>query len=113
VPHPVEQATATASVAEATAPSSTFFAQSVASVGPPEEKCDGGMICVQGRLVPEVIQRILHLNRSRFRGCYVDARRAGASPYAFASTFESLSFPQPEGGEVTITYPMVFTPSSP
>ena len=98
---------------------------------------------LNGRLPPEVIQRVVHANFGRFRGCYQSALasnpnlqgrvavrfvigRAGTVTSAsgsgdmpnqgviscVASAFGSLTFPQPEGGIVTVTYPIVFTPTN-
>ena len=97
---------------------------------------------VSGRLVPEVVVRIIHLNRARFRFCYSEAlrrsprlsgriaihfvilRSGAVSRVSVADgstiddadfraclvdSFGKLSFPQPEGGEVVVTYPMFFT----
>lgn len=94
---------------------------------------------VEGRLPPEVIQRIVRQNHGRFRQCYVDAFRGEARPTArvtvtfvigrdgsvgsasakgdgeaglascVARSFYGLSFPQPEGGVVKVTYPLAFT----
>jgi TonB family protein len=98
---------------------------------------------VSGRLVPEVVVRIIHLNRGRFRFCYSNALRksprlsgriaihftisrtgevVGASVVngstiddtdfraCLVDAFGKLSFPQPEGGLVDVTYPMFFAP---
>jgi hypothetical protein len=100
-------------------------------------------VIVSGRLVPEVIVRIIHLNRARYRFCYSEALRhtprlSGRVAIHFViarsgevkqpsvadgstiddadfraclvDAFGKLSFPQPEGGEVAVTYPMFFTP---
>jgi hypothetical protein len=99
---------------------------------------------VSGTLPSETVERILHLNRARFRFCYAqglqkDATLSGRVIVRFvigrngevskadvdpASTlaslevracltdaFKALSFPQPEGGLVYVTYPLAFTPS--
>ena len=95
-----------------------------------------------GRLPPEVVQRIVRQNFGRFRHCYdqaltrnpnlqgrVAARfvidRSGAvSSVAnggsdlpdsgvvscVLSAFYGLSFPAPEGGIVTVVYPIAFSP---
>jgi len=100
-----------------------------------------GPTVVNGRLPPEVIQRIVRQNFGRFRLCYEAALRkkpklAGdvvlrfviardgnvssandhastiADPYMVACvlrSFGSLSFPQPEGGIVTVTYTIKFS----
>jgi TonB family protein len=98
---------------------------------------------VSGRLVPEVVVRIIHLNRARFRFCYSQAlrhaprlsgrvaihftiMRSGEVSHVVVTdgstiddvdfraclvdSFGKLSFPQPEGGEVGVTYPMFFAP---
>lgn len=100
-------------------------------------------VMVSGRLVPEVVVRIIHLNRGRFRFCYSNALRkspqlsgriaihfviarsgevakvtvGGGSTIddadfraCLTDAFGKLQFPQPEGGEVAVTYPMLFTP---
>ncbi len=101
-----------------------------------------GATQVNGRLPPEVIQRIVRQNFGRFRMCYeqglarnpnlegrVGVRfvigRDGAVSNAgnggsdipdsgvvscTISAFYGLSFPQPEGGIVTVTYPIMFSP---
>jgi hypothetical protein len=97
---------------------------------------------VNGRLPPEVIQRIVRQNFGRFRLCYDVALKAnpklsGRLSVKFVITnagmvqsvsnggsdvpdpamvacvlrgFNALSFPQPEGGNVFVTYPIIFTP---
>jgi len=97
---------------------------------------------VNGRLPPEVIQRIVRQNFGRFRLCYenglrgnpnlqgrVTARfvidRSGAVGMTadggsdipdsgvvqcVVRGFGNLSFPQPEGGMVTVVYPIQFNP---
>jgi TonB family protein len=110
--------------------------------GPPQAPCIECTM-VSGRLVPEVVVRIIHLNRGRFRFCYQNALRrspnvSGRIAIHFVisrsgevthtsvengstiddadfraclvDAFGKLSFPQPEGGEVGVTYPMLFTP---
>ena len=101
-----------------------------------------GATTVNGRLPPEVIQRIVRQNFGRFRLCYENGLRnnpnlqgrvsvrfvigadgavsnvanAGSDlPDAAATAcviraFVGLSFPQPEGGIVTVTYPILFAP---
>ncbi len=101
-----------------------------------------GGTSVNGRLPPEVIQRIVRQNFGRFRVCYesglrnnptlqgrvavrfVIDRNGGVSMTADGGSdlpdpgvrscvvraFGSLSFPQPEGGVVTVVYPIVFSP---
>src|ERR1019366_9393316 len=99
-----------------------------------------GAVQVNGRLPPEVIQRIVRQNFGRFRLCYENGLRqqpqlagrvvvrftidrtgavttvadAGSTLHDAAVVgcvmrgFGNLSFPQPEGGVVTVVYPMVF-----
>jgi hypothetical protein len=94
-----------------------------------------------GRLPPEVIQRIVRQNFGRFRLCYEEGLRLspslagrvtvkfvigrdGSVPAAMPAgsdladdrvvscvvrRFADLSFPKPEGGIVTVVYPIVFT----
>jgi hypothetical protein len=102
-----------------------------------------GTTTVNGRLPPEVIQRIVRQNFGRFKLCYLEGLnrdpkltgmvatkfvidRAGAVSTAAreATTtmpdaavvscvvrgFSNLSFPQPEGGIVTVVYPVIFDP---
>jgi TonB family protein len=114
---------------------------------PPPPPC-AGMLCdstlVVGSLPGETVERVIHLNRARFRACYAAGvsrnaalagrviveftiRRSGEvgdAAVAAASTlpdgevraclldaFRHLSFPQPEGGVVSVTYPMSFSPA--
>ncbi len=97
-----------------------------------------------GRLMGEVIQRIVRQNQGRFRACYEGALsrnpslegrvavrfvidRTGAVSTAVDSgsdlpdeqvkacvvrSFYNLSFPQPSGGSVTVSYPIYFSPAS-
>jgi tetratricopeptide (TPR) repeat protein len=101
-----------------------------------------GPVQVNGRLPPEVIQRIVRQNFGRFRLCYENGLRKNASLQGRVSVkfgidrsgavsmaadggsdlpdpgviacvtrgFSNLSFPAPEGGLVTVTYPIVFSP---
>ena len=101
-----------------------------------------GATQVNGRLPPEVIQRIVRQNFGRFRLCYENGLRsnpnlAGRVAVRFVidrtgavSTsadggsdmpdrgvvscvvrgFGNLVFPQPEGGIVTVVYPIIFNP---
>lgn len=101
-----------------------------------------GATTVNGRLPPEVIQRIVRQNYGRFRLCYenglrtnpklagqvtvkytidrsgntVDVKDGGSSmPDAAVLScvlrgFGNLTYPQPEGGIVTVAYPIIFTP---
>ncbi len=102
-----------------------------------------GAVSVNGRMPPEVIQRIVRQNFGRFRLCYENGLRnnpnlAGRVSVRFVIDksggvgmtadggsdlpdagvvqcivrgFGNLSFPQPEGGMVTVVYPMSFSPS--
>ncbi|MCL2776953.1 MAG: AgmX/PglI C-terminal domain-containing protein [Polyangiaceae bacterium] len=97
---------------------------------------------VNGRLPPEVIQRIVRQNFGRFRLCYENGMRnnpnlegriavrfvidrSGAVSLTqdggsslpdqgvvscVVRAFQNLSFPQPEGGIVTVIYPIIFSP---
>lgn len=101
-----------------------------------------GATTVNGRLPPEVIQRIVRQNFGRFRMCYeqglsrnpnlegrvgvrfVIGRDGAVSNVGnggsdlpdqgvvscVISAFYGLSFPQPEGGIVTVVYPIMFSP---
>jgi hypothetical protein len=101
-----------------------------------------GATSVNGRLPPEVIQRIVRQNFGRFRLCYENGLRNNPNLQgrvavkfvidrsgAVAMTadggsdlpdqgvvqcvvrgFGNLSFPQPEGGMVTVVYPIMFNP---
>jgi hypothetical protein len=101
-----------------------------------------GATQVNGRLPPEVIQRIVRQQFGRFRLCYENGLRTdpkltgrvavkfvidrsgsvtsaqdGGSDLPNAGVvscvvraFGNLSFPQPEGGIVTVVYPLVFSP---
>jgi hypothetical protein len=101
-----------------------------------------GATQVNGRLPPEVIQRIVRQNFGRFRLCYENGMRNNPNLQgrvavkfvidrsgAVAMTadggsdlpdqgvvqcvvrgFGNLSFPQPEGGMVTVVYPIQFSP---
>lgn len=96
-----------------------------------------------GRIPPEVIQRIVRQNQGRFRSCYEAALsrnpnlegrvavrfvidREGSVSVAgegdsglpdegvrkcVVRSFYALSFPAPQGGTVTVTYPIYFSPS--
>jgi hypothetical protein len=115
-----------------------------AVVAPPSSSLGSGPVQVNGRLAPEVIQRIVRQNFGRFRLCYEAGRRNNASlsgtvrvkfvvdrkggvatasdagsdlpdPAVVACVvhgFGGLSFPQPEGGPVTVSYPVVFGPGN-
>jgi len=102
-----------------------------------------GSTTVNGRLPPEVVQRIVRRNMGRFKYCYqqglvrdpslsgkvavkfvIDTKGEVTTATRDASTtltdaavvacitraFQSLSFPEPEGGIVVVTYPIVFQP---
>ncbi len=101
-----------------------------------------GATQVNGRLPPEVIQRIVRQNYGRFRLCYENGLRNnpnlqgrvavrfvigrdgavsnvsnGGSDLPDAGVVQcvvrayyGLSFPQPEGGIVTVVYPIMFSP---
>jgi tetratricopeptide (TPR) repeat protein len=101
-----------------------------------------GAVQVNGRLPPEVIQRIVRQNFGRFRLCYENGLRSnpnlagrvtvkfnidrtgavgtvadGGSELPDVSVvqcivrgFSGLAFPQPEGGVVTVSYPIIFAP---
>jgi tetratricopeptide (TPR) repeat protein len=102
-----------------------------------------GATAVNGRLPPEVIQRIVRQNFGRFRRCYEDGLRSNATLSGRVSirfvidrsgsvvlaavagstlpntavvqcvqrSFMSLGFPQPEGANVTVVYPLNFEPN--
>ena len=101
-----------------------------------------GTTITNGRLPPEVIQRIVRQNFGRFKLCYEEGLRGnpsltgrvavkfiisrdgsvgttqdGGSDIPDASVtqcvvrgFSNLTFPQPQGGIVTVVYPITFTP---
>jgi hypothetical protein len=101
-----------------------------------------GATSVNGRLPPEVIQRIVRQNFGRFRLCYENGMRSnpnlqgrvsvkfvidrsgavamtadggsdipdGSVVQCVVRGFGNLSFPQPEGGMVTVVYPIMFSP---
>ncbi|HVY45615.1 MAG TPA: AgmX/PglI C-terminal domain-containing protein, partial [Minicystis sp.] len=104
----------------------------------------GTATSVNGRLPPEVIQRVVRQNFGRFRLCYENGLRAqpslagrvavrfvighdgsvsqaanGGSDLPDAGVvscvtraFYGLSFPAPDGGIVTVTYPIAFSPGA-
>lgn len=106
---------------------------------------DSGGTQVNGRLMPEAIQRIVRQNSGRIRACYTTAilrdpslegrvatkfviDRSGAVALAanventvsdpqiaacVTRAFQSMSFPEPEGGIVTVVYPILFTRAEP
>jgi hypothetical protein len=108
---------------------------------PPEDgKGSGCATQVNGRLPPEVVQRIVRQNYGRMRICYENSLRKnmregrmvvkfvigrdGAVSMASVQdnelhdpemaacvgrAFQSLSFPQPQGGIVSVVYPIVFS----
>jgi hypothetical protein len=110
------------------------------SSNPPKVRM--GATTVNGRLPPEVIQRIVRQNFGRFRLCYENGLRNnpnlegrvsvrfeigrdgnvsstgnGGSDLPDAGVvscvqraFSGLSFPQPEGGIVTVVFPVMFSP---
>jgi hypothetical protein len=101
-----------------------------------------GATTVNGRLPPEVIQRIVRQNFGRFRLCYENGMRNNPNLQGRVTVkfiidrsgavsmtadggsdlpdqgvvqcvvrgFGNLSFPQPEGGQVTVVYPIMFNP---
>jgi hypothetical protein len=101
-----------------------------------------GSTTVNGRLPPEVIQRIVRANFGRFRLCYENGMRTNPNLQGRVAVkfvidrngavstaadggsdlpdqgvvgcvvrgFSNLSFPQPEGGIVTVIYPIIFNP---
>jgi hypothetical protein len=101
-----------------------------------------GATSVNGRLPPEVIQRIVRQNFGRFRLCYENGMKNNPNLQGRVSVkfvidrsgavamtadggsdlpdqgvvqcvvrgFGNLSFPQPEGGIVTVVYPIMFNP---
>ncbi len=112
------------------------------SADPPKVRM--GAVTVNGRLPPEVIQRIVRQNFGRFRLCYEAGLRRNpnlegkvASRFVIGkdggvsnvgnggsdlpdsgvvscvlAAFNGLSFPQPEGGLVTVVYPITFQPGA-
>jgi hypothetical protein len=102
-----------------------------------------GATTVNGRLPPEVVQRIVRQNFGRFKLCYENGLRTkpdlagrvsvrfridttgavaeakrdptttlpdNATVDCIVRGYTNLSFPQPEGGEVTVVYPIDFQP---
>ena len=100
---------------------------------------------MNGRLPPEVIQRIVRQNFGRFRLCYTNGLRSNPSLQGRVAVkytidrdgsvrgtpadggsdlpdqsvvqciihgFQNLSYPQPEGGIVTVVFPLIFSPGS-
>jgi len=104
-----------------------------------------GAMAVNGRLPPEVIQRIVRQNYGRFRLCYENGLRSNPNLQGRATVkfvidrmgsvatssdggsdipdsavvscvvrgFGNLSFPQPEGGIVSVVYPLIFSAGDP
>jgi hypothetical protein len=102
---------------------------------------DGGAP-VNGRLPPEVIQRIIRSQYGKFRACYEDGLRRDPNLQGKVSVrfvigvdgtvtnvinggsdlpdplviqciiraYKDFCFPQPEGGIVTVVYPIMFSP---
>jgi hypothetical protein len=143
--------TSAATVATSDAPTDAAGQGTGATVsGPPSGWHDGGkgkppsirqgVIAVNGRLPPEVIQRILRTHFGVFRKCYEaalqrapktegrvavkfvigrDGKVSGAADggsdvgdaqmiACIVDDVAKLNFPQPEGGIVTVVYPIVF-----
>jgi outer membrane biosynthesis protein TonB len=106
----------------------------------------GGTPMINGRLMPEAVQRVVRQNFGRLRACYesglvrdpglegrvsvkfvIDREGAVAMAMPWSDTtlpdasvarcvskaYESMSFPRPEGGIVTVVYPVMFTRTSP
>jgi hypothetical protein len=103
-----------------------------------------GAISVNGRLPPEVIQRIVRQNFGRFRLCYENGLRNNPTLQGRVATkyiidrdgsvkstqdsgsdlpdqnvvqcvvkaFGNISYPQPEGGIVTVVFPLIFVPGT-
>ncbi|MEZ4222134.1 MAG: AgmX/PglI C-terminal domain-containing protein [Polyangiaceae bacterium] len=101
-----------------------------------------GATNVSGHLPPEVIQRIVRVNYDRLRQCYErelakkpdltgrattkfvisrsgtvsNAKTTGDLPQSVSScvqsVFQALKFPEPEAGIVTVSYPIIFSPST-
>jgi hypothetical protein len=112
--------------------------------GDEKGKVRAGATSVNGRLPPEVIQRVVRQNQGRFRACYEDGLnrnpnlegrvsvrfvigRDGTVSSAESSgsdlpdpkvvacivrVFARTTFPAPEGGIVTVSYPLVFSPGT-
>jgi Ca-activated chloride channel family protein len=108
---------------------------------PPSPVLRQGTTQVNGKLPPEVIQRIVRQNFGRFRLCYengvksnptlagrvtvkfvIDRSGAVSSSqdagsdmpdsavvHCVVRAFNNLSFPQPEGGTATVSYPILFS----
>jgi hypothetical protein len=130
--------------APAAAPSGSIglglFGTGGVTAGPPVRQ---GSVTVNGRLPPEVVQRIVRQNFGRFRLCYERGLKAnptlsGGVTVKFVidrtgdvtkssdagsdlpdkgvvacvvSGFSKLSFPAPEGGIVSVVYPLSFAPA--
>ncbi len=107
----------------------------------PTANAKAGSSSVSGKLAPDVIQRVVRKSFGRYRACYENGLRSdpklagkvtvnfvigsngavssasgsGDLPSAVTScvtsAFRGLSFPQPEGGSVKVSYPIAFSPS--
>lgn len=107
----------------------------------PTANAKAGNSSVSGKLAPDVIQRVVRKSFGRYRACYENGLRSdpklagkvtvnfvigsngavssasgsGNLPSAVTScvtsAFRGLSFPQPEGGSVKVSYPIAFSPS--
>ena len=120
---------------------SRFGAGSSRRSAVPAPRVRMGATTVNGRLPPEVIQRIVRQSFGRFRLCYENGLETNPKLQGRVSAkfvigrdgnvsnvqgsgdlpdsgvvqcvlraFYGLSFPQPEGGIVTVSYPILFTP---
>jgi len=113
------------------------------SDAPASRKRDDDKNSVNGRLPPEVIQRIVRGRYANFRSCYEqglgrdpnligrvtvrfvigrDGTVASIEPVCtsmpdrevvrcITEEYKPLTFPQPEGGIVTVVYPIMFSPA--
>ena len=158
-PNAASSATAASSVEDASAPPTTAKCEDLGDFGMSDllrEKLDASAdACwqrvdaaafegkqVNGRLAPEIIQRIVRQDFKRFRRCYeqglakkptltgrvvmkfvidkegnVVAAGDGGSDLPDADVvacvvagYRRLKFPHPQGGNVTVVYPIVFNP---
>lgn len=112
------------------------------SNAPASRKHEGEKEVVQGRLPPEIIQRIIRGRYAQFRSCYErglrrdryligkvtvrfvigrDGTITSIQPVCTSmpdrevvrcvtEEYKPLTFPQPEGGIVTVVYPIMFSP---
>jgi hypothetical protein len=126
--------------ADAAAPAAASPSAPDAGNGPDSSRKSATTI--NGRLPPEVIQRIVRQSFARFRACYENGQRGnqdlrgrvtvkfvigtagnvlmtadGGSDLPDQNVvqcvvrgFGDLSFPKPEGGMVTVVYPIMFEP---